>query len=275
MTIDQLLLIAVILMLGIAVQAAVGFGAGLFAVPLLVWLGIPLPTSVGMLLSLVIVQTGTACWRHRDQLPWRAVLPMFISRGVGLPVGVLLMYLLTEMDPNRTKQVVGVVVLVALALQIGFRVKPKEQIHGGWTLLAGSLSGLMAGMIGMGGAPLVLWLMAHDWPATRQRVFLWLTFLLLVPVQACLLVLTFGQPLILALLLGLAMTPAGLAGAWLGGHIGRRLSRARLRVAMTWLLVAIALQSIVGPWLSSKTKNAQVAPSVDSRSMDRAAEFEP
>ena len=275
MTIDQLLIIAVILMFGIAVQAAVGFGAGLFAVPLLVWLGVPLPTSVGLLLALVIVQTGTACWRHRDQLPWRAVLPMSISRGVGLPVGVMLMYLIAEMDPNRTKQVVGAVVLVALALQIGFRVKPKPQIHGGWTLLAGSLSGLMAGMIGMGGAPLVLWMMAHDWPATRQRVFLWLTFLLLIPIQACLLVLTFGQPLILALLLGLAMTPFGLVGAWLGGHVGRRLSRARLRVAMTWILVAIALQSIVGPLLSAKTETTQVAPSEESHSIDRAAEIKP
>lgn len=272
MTIDQLLPVAIILMLGIAVQAAVGFGAGLFAIPLLVWLGIPLPIAVGLLLTLVIVQTGSACWRHRDELPWRSVMPLSITRGAGLPVGVLLMYLLTEMDPNRTKQLVGGIVLIVLVLQVGFRVEPKEQIHWGWTLLAGSLSGLMAGMIGMGGAPLVLWLMAHDWPATRQRVFLWLTFLLLVPIQAILLVLTFGKPLVIALLLGIVLTPAGLVGAWFGHQIGRRLSRARLRVAMTLILVAIALQSIVGPMLGSRAEKSDAASSVESRSMHQLAE---
>ena len=33
-------------------------------------------------------------------------------------------------------------------------------------------SGVLAGLCGMGGPPLVLWAMAHDWPTQRIRGFL-------------------------------------------------------------------------------------------------------
>ena len=254
MTFEQILPVAVVLMLGVAVQAAVGFGAGLFSVPLLVWLRVPLPVAVGLVLTLVIVQTGFNCWQHRTELPWRSVLPVFLLRGASLPVGVALMYAVTQLDVARTKQVIGMVLLIILSLQTWCTVRPKQQIHWVWTVLAGSLSGVMAGMLGMGGPPLVLWLMAHDWPSVRQRIFLWLSFLLLVPFQAVLLMLAFGKPLMIALLLGFALTPAGLAAAWIGGQIGRRLSRPRLRMAMTLVLLGIAIQSIVGPLLRADNR---------------------
>ena len=100
-----------------------------------------------------------------------------------MPVGVALMYAIFQLDVARTKQVVGVVLLIVLGLQTCCKVQPRPHIHWAWTVVAGSLSGLMAGLLGMGGPPLVLWLMAHDWPSLRQRTFLWLSFLLLVPFQ--------------------------------------------------------------------------------------------
>jgi uncharacterized membrane protein YfcA len=87
-----------------------------------------------------------------------------------------------------------------------------------------------------------------------------------------LLVLTFGRPLVVALLLGLALTPAGLVGAWLGGQIGRRLSRARLRTAMTVILVAIALEAIVGPMLDSLGVPAGAKPSRSAPGTERRLE---
>lgn len=246
-TIDLLMPVAMVLMLAAAVQAAVGFGAGLFAIPLLVWLAVPLPMAVGLVLMLVVVQVGFNCWPHRGQLPWRLVIPMFLLRGVGLPVGIALMYLISALDPSRTKQVIGVALLVVLGLQSWWKVQPRQHVHWSWTVLAGTLSGLMAGMVGMGGPPLVLWVLAHDWPASRQRVFLWMTFLLQVPVQSALMALTFGKPLVIALLFGIALTPAGLLGAWIGGRVGARMSRARLRAAMILVLLGLGVYSIVSP----------------------------
>ena len=36
-------------------QSAVGFGAGLFAIPILVWLGLSLPEAIAVLLGVVAV----------------------------------------------------------------------------------------------------------------------------------------------------------------------------------------------------------------------------
>jgi uncharacterized membrane protein YfcA len=253
-TIDQVVPVALILMLGTAVQAAVGFGAGLLAVPLLVWLGIALPPAVGLLLAMVIVQTGLNCWQHRSELPWRSVLPMFLLRCLGLPVGLALMYLVSELDPRQTKQAIGVALLTVLGMQLWWKVPPQDCVHWIWTVLAGISSGILAGMVGMGGPPLVLWVMAHDWPPRRQRSFLWLAFLLQVPLQSVLLSALFGKPLVLALICGGLLTPAGLAGAWLGGWIGDRLSRPRLRLAMTLVLLGIAIYSIVSPQIFTRNR---------------------
>ena len=59
-------------------------------------------------------------------------------------------------------------------------------------LLAGMASGYMAGAFGMGGPPLVLWTMAHDWPAKKSRAFLWSNYLVFMPIQSCLLLWLFG-----------------------------------------------------------------------------------
>lgn len=257
--IEQILPISLILLLGTAVQAAVGFGAGLVSVPLLVWRDIPLPYAVGLNVAIVCAQTGFNCWQHRTELPWRHVLPMFLLRGATLPFGVWLMYEVTELDPSSTKQVIGVVLLAILLAQSRWRISPRTYVPWRWTVLAGTLSGVMAGMVGMGAAPVVFWLMAHDWSATRQRTFLWLTFLALIPFHASLLGWTFGRPMITAFVVGFALAPAGLAGAWLGGQIGRRLSRAKLRYAMVAMLFGIALTSIAAPWLDAPRSAAEKA----------------
>ncbi len=106
------------------------------------------------------------------------------------------------------------------------------------------LSGLGAGAIGMGGPPVSLWVLAHDWPAIKQRAFLWLTFLLLIPPLILLLIFRFGSPLVSAMAMATLLVPVSILGAWAGVHLGHTLNRERLRVAMMAMLVLISVRLI-------------------------------
>jgi uncharacterized membrane protein YfcA len=252
-SLGQLALVAATLMAGAAVQGTVGFGLGLVAIPLLVWAGLSLPTAIGVTLPVVLVQTSFNCWQCRRELPWREALPMFLLRAVSMPLGVWLLGEVAEFDAGRTKQMIGVFLLLVVGLQWWAQPMPRPRVPFFWTALAGSLSGFMAGTVGMGGPPVSLWVLAHDWSPARQRAFLWLTFLLIMPLQAGLLIGRFGQPLVTAIGLGIAFTPSTLCGAWLGGYFGSLLSKSRLRQAIQCLLLVIAIRSLIAPSLAATT----------------------
>ncbi|MCC7146124.1 MAG: sulfite exporter TauE/SafE family protein [Phycisphaeraceae bacterium] len=249
MDILQLALIGLVVFCGCVIQSAVGFGFALFAVPILVWAGLSLPASVCLSLTCMIFQSSLNCYEYRQHIRWRQTLPLFFLRLVSLPIGIWLMTQLIDFGPSRIKQVIGAFIFCFLVLQWSLRIKPRPHVHPGWTVLAGTSSGLAAGLVGMGGPPIVLWVMAHDWPPRQARSFTWTVFLQLMPINLAILILKFGPPLYQPLLIGLAMTPLGLLGTMLGVRLGAKLSSRRLRWAATLLLVIIALSSLLNPYL--------------------------
>jgi uncharacterized membrane protein YfcA len=136
-------------------------------------------------------------------------------------------------------------------MQTGVRIAPRERLPFIWDLLAFALSGVMLGMIAMGGPPVVLWLMAHDWGARKTRAFMAALFLLAAPVQVALLWWKLGAEVADAFLCGLGMSPLVVAGSLLGIRLGNRLDRQRLRRAILLFLFLTALVSLASPWLSS------------------------
>lgn len=243
----QYMAVAGSLFAAMVLQGAVGFGSGLLAIPLMLWAGVGLPVAIGTLPGAVLVQTGYSAWRYRVHVRWRETVWLTVARYVTLPVGVWLLVLLAGQTLGLAKQVIGVALALVVAVQWVARVRPRARVHWAWTPIAGGLSGLMAGAIGMGGPPLVLWVMAHDWPSRRSRAFLWVLFLLVMPPQVALLVWQFGWPVVQALGVGLAAAPLVLAGAHVGEKLGERLNRRRLRQVALVLLLILAVASIVGP----------------------------
>lgn len=156
---------------------------------------------------------------------------------------------LVELGTARVKQVVGVILLLALGMQWLLKIKPRQHIGVGWTLIAGAASGLTAGLVGMGGPPVVLWVMAHDWPAKKSRAFLWATFMMLIPFNLVLLVIKFGSGMWGSCLIGLCLSPLVVLGSELGQRVGELMNRHRLRSAALLLLLVLALVSILGPLL--------------------------
>ncbi len=249
---SQLVAIATLCLgLGAAVQATLGFGMGLVAIPLLVWGGFSLPQAIGVLIPNVLVQTAFGCWRFRRELPWSDVGPISVVRLLALPIGVLLLGLVAEQGQAMTRGVLGAGLLGALLFQPPRPTASRPPPGRLATLAAGSASGLLAGLIGMGGPPLVVWVMRHDWDSVRQRCFLWLSILLVMPVQILLMSLRFGRVWLGAVQIGCCVVPLTVLIAWQAGIWADRWSKQRLRFAMRLFLLLIAVRLVlqVGwPW---------------------------
>jgi uncharacterized membrane protein YfcA len=247
--IETLLLAASILFVASAVQSIIGFAFNLLAVPLLIWGGLDLAQAVALTSVPILVQVSIATWKLRAEVPWREVLPASAIRFVTLPVGISLLYLINSFDPGTVKQFVGAMLLLILAAQRWIHITPKERLHPAWDLLAFGLSGIMLGMLAMGGPPVVLWLMAHDWSALKTRAFMVALFLMAAPVQLGLLYWKLGDEVADFFLYGLLMTPLVIAGSLAGIRLGNRLDKERLRRLILFFLFLTGLASLLGPWL--------------------------
>jgi uncharacterized membrane protein YfcA len=248
-TVTEYLLVSAILLASSVLQGAVGFAAGLFGIPLLTLTGVSLPEAVAISLVAAVVQNCTAAWQLRREidfgLAWR---PMLI-RLATMPLGVMALWWIGQDSNDAASQMVGVIVLAIVLLQWSLRVTPQPRLHPAWEWLAFSLAGFLVGLCGMGGPPMVLWVMAHNWPMARGRAMLYYLFVIGIPPQALLLWLTFGGDVLRAMLLGMATLPALLVGTWLGLALGRMIPDRVLRPLAMVVLVLIALSAIALPWL--------------------------
>jgi hypothetical protein len=249
MSVLQIVLCGVWVCAGMLLQSSVGFGLGLFAVPLMLLVGVRMELAMAMLPMISLVQCGWNAWAYREHIPWRAVWGLTAWRLAGLGPGLGILAVLAAGEQATAKQVIGGVLLLILAVQWLAKVRPVERVHGTWAVAAGVSSGVMAGAFGMGGPPVVLWAAAHDWPGRVNRSFLWTTFLLLMPPWAVLLAWRYGWPAIEAMAISMVYVPFVLIAAQIGSKLGDRLNRHGLRAAARWLLVAIALSAIAGPWV--------------------------
>ena len=77
-----------ILCVGIFVQSAAGFAAGLLIVPALLFLGYPIPEAQTSLLVAMVPQNLWGIWSLRDSVSVREVSVPGITRVLFLPLGV-------------------------------------------------------------------------------------------------------------------------------------------------------------------------------------------
>lgn len=248
----ELILIAIgAVLIAAVVQAAIGFGAGMIFLPILIWAGMPIGQILELMSGAVTAQPTVKLWHYRKEIPWRLVIwPVGVARLIGYVPGFALLWVLAGASTDVVKQAVGGMILVALALQVGLRVKPREHLAQGWAWLAGVTGGVTAGAVGMGGPPLVLWVVAHDWPAKRARLFLWASFWFVMPIQIAVLILMFEPVTQLKMTgIGVLTLPIAMLGTAAGLWLGHRIPKRELRWAMIGLLVILGVTSLVGPML--------------------------
>jgi len=258
--IEALIAPAAALLLGAALQSAVGFGMGLFAIPILVWAGAPLPAAVATMIGAVIAQTTVGCYRLRSHVRWGDALRFSTYRWLMMPVGVWFLHEMGRWQAGAVKRVVGTAVLAGIVLT----ERASKSADAPGPILRGALgavSGFLAGAVGMGGPPLVLYVLRQrQWRQQEQRAYLWSLFLLGAPAQAALIAWHFGLGFLSHICFGLLLAPVVWVGSELGLRIGRDWSRETLRSAALVLLVLVALMSIVGPELGADSRAANGLP---------------
>ncbi len=237
----QLLLVSAILALCSLVQSAVGFAFNLLALPLLLSIGLSLPEAVLLATLGASFQKIHAVLALRRSIIWHACLLLLVTSAVTLPAGILVLRGLARVDPRWIRAGVGGFVLVALAAVWALRVTPRERLHWGWGVLAGSVSGFLSGLTSTGGPPIVLYVHAHRWRNPQMRATMLAQALALAPLQLSAYFGAFGRELYPAARLGLYSLPAVLLGTWLGLALGHALSETVLRRVTYAILVVLSL----------------------------------
>ncbi len=236
---------------GAIIQGAIGFAFGIFAIPLLVLIGLPLEQAIALVLALVLVQTLASVWQNPISIPWPEILAISVPRFLAVVVGVsTLHYIRATWSVSQIKQLMGGCLLAIIAAQLWIRPRPRPRLGWGWTWLAGILSGLLAGLIGMGGPPVVLWVVAHDWSSHKSRACMWCAFCLMVPWQLAVLYQRFGMPVVQSAAVGIAYMPLVFLATLWGTRLGNRMSQAWLRILAFTLLAGMGACCLLEPWLS-------------------------
>ena len=249
MEIYHYILLALIVFLAGMLQSAIGFGYALFATPLLVLIGIPLPNVITLVATCSLFQSMFGVIDLRSHVPWRLSLMATLIRGLSLIIGILLLKILVGLSTLHIRMAIGCILCSLVAMQLLYRPAPRPQLHWAWGGLAFVSSGLLSGFCGMGGPPLVIWVMAHDWSNPKSRAFLFATFTAAIPIQLVLLGISFGRSIIESFVLALLLTPLVYLGSALGLSIGNRISKERLRWLAYAVLLIIGISAIVPPFL--------------------------
>lgn len=244
-SIFEIVAVAGVLCLASMVQSAIGFAYGLVSTPLLIWIGIELPSAITIVATCSLIQAIIGARHLRASIPWRLALIATAVRMVMLIVGLLILRHLADMDTGGVRLVVGIVLCVLVITQLCCKVRPVEKLHWFWGALAFSTSGLLAGTCGIGGPPLVLWTLGHTWPAERVRGFLFAVFATTIPAQIVLLYLGFGMEIAWAAGMALLLVPAVFLGAAIGLPLGNKLSRPVLSGIVYATLLVIGLSSVI------------------------------
>ncbi|MEN6323617.1 MAG: sulfite exporter TauE/SafE family protein [Proteiniphilum sp.] len=245
-TISTIIFCGLILSLASMIQAAVGFAYALFATPLLVWLGIPLHQVIVMVSVGSLLQSVAGVRSLHASIPWKEVGIATALSIVGLIAGLFILRQIISLDSRYILMIVGIALSVLVLVQLLFKPRQVDKVRWPYTILAFLLSGVFSGTIGMGGPPLVLWVMAHDWEPAKIKGFYFASFLLFIPIMIFFMAVLpgFGS-LSKPILFSLAFFPLIYAGSLIGLKIGNRLSKRKLYVVTSVFLLLTGISTII------------------------------
>ena len=141
-----------------------GFGGGMIMAPLLALIYGP-TQAVAMIMVLEFLASLQLFPRAARQTDWRLIGPLALITCLLTPVGL---YALLYTEPDTMRRVIGAVVLaLALIMLSGWRYR--GEIRPALTAGVGVLAGLLMGATGLGGPPVILYMLSRPESADRAR----------------------------------------------------------------------------------------------------------
>jgi uncharacterized membrane protein YfcA len=240
-SIPQFVIVCLILAVAEMVYVLLGFGAGLIAVGTMALL---LPELKDAVVLLLLVNLPAELWIVRSswrQISWRGVLVIFVGVALGIPLGT---WWLRWGDARFLLIVLGVF-LVAVGGIFLFIRAPRGRRMAPWTTVpVGVLSGVLTGLFGTGGPPLILYYQLSGADKVAFRGHLMAIFLLMTTVRVPSYA-VFGLITAPRLWSALAVMPAVILGALLGNSIHLRIEEATFRRLVSAALLLIGLLLLV------------------------------
>ena len=240
-----LLAAGVIMFGGSIVQGAIGFALGMIAVPLLVEAGFSLSQAVALTTLAIGIQVLFGAWQLRAHIPWGDVKLAATLRYLTVPIGVLLLLSVEGMEAEEMKRLVGLGVLSGALIRGLARSRTARELPLPVSVATFCLSGILQGLVAMGGPPVVLWMTTRDWRARQARAFTMTLFLLNAPLQVLLLLFLSRTMSVDVLLMAVVLTPFIFLGTTIGLRIGDHFSKPLLNKAALGVLIVIALNAIL------------------------------
>lgn len=145
-------------------QGLTGFGFVLIALPLL-GLFVPLKTVIPLLNMLALCISVYLSLKMRQSIRFRNITMLFLATLPGIPLGV---YTLQQVSAQWLSLALGVLMISFTGYL--FLAKPKPRPLGmPWTLSAGFFSGILAGSIGAGGPPVIIYSSMQPWSKDESK----------------------------------------------------------------------------------------------------------
>jgi hypothetical protein len=226
-------------MLAGIVRGFSGFGAAMMLGPVFAIL-YSAPQAVATMAGLGTLASLQLLPGALPRTDWREMLPITIMAALAIPLGSMI---LLSLDPDVMRRVISAAILaMVLVLMTGWRYPVKPGFLG--ALGTGGLSGLINGATGVGGPPVVLYLLAGPNTAGANRANLISYYVFL---NGLTLAALYVQGVVdnhtvtrIVLLLPAQIVSLGM-GAWLFHHASDAIYR---RIALG-LLIAVALFGLV------------------------------
>ncbi len=238
----QYLLTCGVLVVAQLVYVLFGFGSGLIAVGILALIFADLRDVVVLLLLVNLPAEIWITWKTRTGIRWRPIATLAVGIAVGIPLGALI---LSRSDPGFILIILGWfligVGILFLRLPTAGKVIPPA-----WMAPpTGFLSGLLTGLFGTGGPPLIIW---YHLSSPNKAVFrgnLMTIFLLMTLVRTPTYALT-GMVTMERLASTLVVMPAVFLGGWLGHRLHLEISERLFQQLVSGLLVVLGLGLLLG-----------------------------
>jgi uncharacterized membrane protein YfcA len=236
-----ILLTVAIFLAASTVQAAIGFGSALIAMPLLA-LVVDIQTATGVVGLVVLAGSTMILIRNWRSVSLREGWQLVVSAVLGIPIGLAL---LTRVPEGIVKGVLGVVLIGFGLYRLISPTMPEMRGPGWvWLWLSGFTSGILGGAYNTNGPPVVIYGALRRWPPDEFRATCQMIFL------ATGVFIAAGQGLAglwtpTVLRLALCAVPAVIGGAFLGGWLGDRIPRELFNRLVNVLLIVMGAMMFV------------------------------
>ncbi|MEF2231934.1 MAG: sulfite exporter TauE/SafE family protein [Pseudodesulfovibrio sp.] len=169
----EILFFSAIIMAAGFLQGLTGFGFVLIALPLLD-LFLPLKTIIPLACLLALCISLALSLQLRKHVDLKCITLLFAATLPAVPFGV---YLLKHVPAPYLSITLGALMVAFTSHQLLARPAQRD-LGTGWTLFAGLISGALAGSIGAGGPPVIIYSTLRPWDKNRAKATLALYFLL-------------------------------------------------------------------------------------------------